>query len=276
MKKRIIRLILLVVILLVYVCSAVGCMLFPIVYLPETVLRPEYAEYFDENEKIYFRTVDGHTGFGYLMLNGKKIPAKYYIDHSIWNNKVMISVYIPREEDLRDDVEPTNNTYAFDTLTLFDKEYNKNKVLTARGVTLFGETFEKVTLYMNQLEKSDFEPWEYQLRWESKVSEEWKILEFVGMEEVLNLHKCVRIYARKSELDQTKACILKWLPDIKGFEIYEIERQDQFVPLESQQPIATGTYVLREEVVTLTFVTDGVFDGAYPTLELILKNQLDG
>ena len=270
MKKRIYGLTLLIVVLFVYTCSAVGCMLFPDVVPLESIPRPKYAEYFDENEKIYFRTVDGYNGFGYLVLNGKKISARYSLNaYSGYADYIEIS--IPKEEDLRIDVEPTNRTYVTTLVPIRDL-YEQNQVAFQKKVELFGESFGKVVLTVNQLEKADFEPWEYRLRWESKTSDEWKILEFVGMEEVLNVHKCVRIYARKSELDQTKSCIFKWLPDVKGFEIYEIERQDQFVSSEGQQPIATGTYVLQDEVVTLTFVTDGVFDGAYPTLELTLKN----
>ena len=51
MKKRIITLILLIAILLVYVCFAVGCVLFSSGGLLEPISRPKYAEYFDENGK---------------------------------------------------------------------------------------------------------------------------------------------------------------------------------------------------------------------------------
>lgn len=273
MKKRIITLILLIAILLVYVCFAVGCVLFSSGGLLEPISRPKYAEYFDENGKMYFRTVNGYTGFGYLMLNGKKVSAKFNI--SYYGDDyygLLIQVMIPKEEDLRADTEITSKTYALDSFTVMDEEDNGSKVLYARKVILFGESIGKVTLSVNQLEKSDFQPWEYQLRWESKISEEWKILDFAGAVEMLNVHKCVTIYARKTEQDKTQACILRWLPDTKGFEIYLLENQSQFEPSAGQQPIATGGYVLQEEVVTLTFVTDGLFDGAYPTLELTLKN----
>ena len=269
MKKRVITLILLIIVLLVYVCFAVGCMLFPRVDPMETIPRPKYVEYFDQNKKIYFRTVGGYDGFGYLTLNGKKIPARYSLDvYSGYEEYIKIS--IPKEEDLRIDVEPTNRTYV-STLVRIRNLYEQNQVAFQKKVELFGESFEKVVLTVNQLEKADFEPWEYQFRWESKISEEWKVLDFVGTEEVFNGHKCLRVHARKTEQDKAQACIFKWLPDTKGFEIYFVEYQSQTTPTEGQQPIATGTYVLQDEVVTLTFVTDGVFDGAYPTLELTLR-----
>lgn len=272
MKKRIMSLISLAILLLVWACIAVGC--WPVVKLPELNERPKFTEYLDEDGKIYFRTVGGYAGFGYLMLNGKKVPAKYYIDpyESYYDEgRVNITVSIPKEEDLRTDTEPTDRTYTSDFLVVKDKEKDGNNLLYAKNVVVFGESIGTVSLVAKQLEKSDFEPWEYGIRWESKISEEWKILDFVGVEEVYNAHKCVTIYARKTEQDKTQACILKWLPEQKGFEIYLLEDQSQIEPSAGQQPIATGTYVFVEEVVTLTFVTDKLFDGAYPTLDLTLR-----
>ena len=92
MKKRIIALIVLIIFATIYSCLAVGCTLGY-----EKASEQRFVEYFDKNGKIYFKTVGGMYGVGYLVLNGKKIEAEYELV-SVGGQGIL--VHIPRTKIL--------------------------------------------------------------------------------------------------------------------------------------------------------------------------------
>ena len=260
MKNRIIALIVLIIFATIYSCLAVGCTLGY-----EKASEQRFVEYFDKNGKIYFKTVGGMYGVGYLVLNGKKIEAEYELV-SVGGQGIL--VHIPKDEDPRIG-KSTNSTYASDYFDTSDLN-EQNQITTSKEVVLFGENFGQIVLTMNQLTKEDFEVWE--LPWQAQMIDDWKLLSLnvADFYSYAANDKYVSMSVRKTMYSQQEYFIFKWLPDTKGFEIYQKE-EDQVKPTEGQQPIAMGTYVLQDDVVTLAFVTDGLFYGAYPTVELTLN-----
>lgn len=264
MKKRIIALIVLIIFATIYSCLAVGCTLGY-----EKASEQRFVEYFDKNGKIYFKTVGGMYGVGYLVLNGKKIEAEYELV-SVGGQGIL--VHIPKDEDPRIG-KSTNRTYASDYFDTSDLN-EQNQITTSKEVVLFGENFGQIVLTMNQLTKEDFEVWE--MSWDVQMIDDWELfsLSSVGLRGQGTNGKPVAMTVwrdmysyRASEME---SFFFVWLPEEKGFEIYTKE-EDQYEPTEGQQPIATGTYVLQDDVVTLAFVTDELFYGAYPTVELTLN-----
>ena len=257
MKKRIIALISIITILLVYICTAIGC---TSEFLPKAE-KLRYVEYIDQNGKMYAKGVTGATPwYGYIVINDKKIPA--YFNQMFPDTSIGVTIL---EKDIPEGFNNWRET-SFYTSDLNEQ----NQLISEENVVLYGENFGQIVLVMNQLEKEDFEVWE--LPWQAQMIDDWKLLSLnvTDFYSYAANDKYVSMSVRKTMYSQQEYFIFKWLPDTKGFEIYQKE-EDQVKPTEGQQPIATGTYVLQDDVVTLAFVTDGLFYGAYPTVELTLN-----
>lgn len=266
MKKRIIALISLVVLLLVWACMAVGC-------TPNLLPKAEklrYVEYTATNGKIYAKGVKGADYWmGYIVIGGKKISATF--DRMFpQNSTIQVKIL---EKDAPEGVD-VRDGFAYDEFSIKDLNEQNQLVSHEENDVLFGENFGQIVLVMNQLTKEDFEVWE--LPWQAQMIDDWELfsLSSVGLRGQGTNGKPVAMTVwrdmysyRASEME---SFFFVWLPEEKGFEIYTKE-EDQYEPTEDQQAMATGTYVLQDDVVTLAFVTDGLFYGAYPTVELTLN-----
>jgi len=258
MKKRIIAFVSVITVLFVYICALMGC---TPKFLPKAE-KLRYVEYVDQNGKIYAKGVYGDTPwYGYIVLNGKKVPACF--KRAFPTTDILVTI---PEKDIPQEFKKSE----YRRFGLKDLNEQNQLVSYRDDVVLYGENFGQIVLTMNQLDKDDFEVWE--LPWKIQIVENWNLvlLTIADLYSYETNDKCVSMYVRKRQGYNTEYFIFRWLPDSNGFEIFEAE-ENQVKPAEDQQPIATGTYVLQEEVVTLTFVTDGVFNGAYPTLMLTLN-----
>ena len=249
MKKKVFALIVLTVFIMAYSCFAAGCR-----NGYEKAHAQRYVEYRDQNGKMYFRTADGCTGVGYLTLNGKKVEATYMIN-GVARPVISVSIY--------------NEEYSCDVLPTSDLN-EQNQLVSSKEVVLFGENFGQIVLTLNQLDKKDFEVWE--MAWDVQMLDDWKLFSLgVGFRSHELDGKCVVMTAYRDmysmKADIREYFLFKWLPNARGFEIYKKE-ENQFVPTEGQQPMATGPYVLQDGKVALTFVADSVFNGAFTTLQL--------
>ena len=257
MKKRIIAFVSVITVLFVYIGALMGC---SPKFLPKAE-KLRYVEYVDPNGKMYAKGVYGTTPwYGYIVINDKKVPACF--ERAFPTTDIIVT--IPEE-----DIPQGFNGWEEKRFALYDLN-EQNQLVSAKDVVLYGENFGQIVLTMNQLDKDDFEVWE--LPWQVQMIDDWELLSlnFAGLYSYETNDKYVSMSVCKTMYSQQEYFIFKWLPDTNGFEIYQKE-DDEVKPAEGQQPIATGTYVLQDEVVTLTFVTDGVFDGAYPTLTLTIN-----
>ncbi len=272
MKKKIISIVLLIVLSVSFVYMAVGCVSH---FLPNAS-EEKYFEYTEKNNKMYIRGIVGISGSeGWILLDGKKISAEF---EPTFKGNLLIRI---RREDVPDYYYITppfdrEVEYVTDIICIGDLNKNDQLVGTNEEVELFDEKFERIVLTLNRLDADDFDAWEYGTRWKSDTSDDYTVLNFYSRTPIWwNTDKCVLISVKKSADAQEEYYIFKWLPEEKGFEIYVRENDEQYTPQEGQEPVSTGTYEKKgekfNETVTLTFTTDGIFDGKYPTLELVRK-----
>lgn len=265
--RRSVKIITLAILLFVYSCLAVGC---------SNAFRKAkkfvYSEYTETEDRIYFRDYQGMFGMhGYIKLGGMKIAAEF--SPTVQGNIVVtIAAEDAPEGDFTID-KSHGKPYVVENLLYIKGDINKNnQIVSDEGVELFGENFGQVVLTRNQLTAEDFDAWEYYSRWEKRMSNDWKLVSFGATCSMYSVYKCVKFHVKKDADGKQKTYIFQWLPDEKGFAIYEREEENDHIPNEGQEPIATGIYVLKDVKVTLTFITDNLFDGAYPTLELTIKS----
>lgn len=267
MKKKLFSIFLLIVLSLSFIYVAIGCV--------DRTLRKaknaRYVEYTEMNGKMYFRWLKA-GGYGYIVLGGEKVPANFSFG---MRSTLVITISAKYAPEGHKNAYSTDEIIADDVFDVYDLNENDQIKSQDEEVELFGEKFERIVLTLNRLDADDFDAWEYSDYWKSDTSDDYAVVNFAQYYLRQGADKCAEISVKKSADANKEYYIFKWLPEEKGFEIYLREDDEQYVPQEGQEPISTGTYKKEgekfNETVTLTFITDGLFDGKYPTLELVRK-----
>lgn len=219
--------------------------------------KVRFAEWHDEDYKISFRIANNTCGYGYITIGGEKVAATYQFVG--WKGQLSITL----DEDLNtdDDLPITSDGFG-----IRDVNGNGQIVSTENNVELFGEYYGKVVLSYTQLEKSDFECWEFISQWEDDGG-------------LLSFHNnCTDYYVCKSAGGQAKCgdrfeqIVFKWIPDGKKFEIYEHVYVDDEHDSFKGETLAEGTYVDNSDVAVLTFTKNNLFTLDTPTLTIRTNN----
>lgn len=171
----------------------------------------------------------------------------------------MLSVTLDEDLNPDDDIPVTSDGCGI-------KDVNgSGQIVSSENVTLFGENYGKIVLSYTQLEKSDFECWEFDGWWE----DEGGLLSFGN--NCQDYYVCKIISGQAKCGDRYEQIDFRWIPDGKRFEIYVRENGDGYHGSMERETVAEGTYEDNAGVAVLTFTKNNLFSLDSPTLTICDK-----
>lgn len=229
-------------------------------YSLQKAKKSAYAEWTDQNGKMYFRTISAGRGQGYIILNGKKVDADFSfgIQSSL---QVVVLVDDLHSDDYRPEDYESTYGVAEEWVTVKDVNKQGQLISTSSDVVLFGEHFGKLILTRREVDKSTVDAWDY-----------CDTLKYGKNEFAISGLGCHGYAARKCKSvcvkreGKTQYYILKWFPEEKKFAL--CAHYDCGFVEDGEPTLAEGTYTNSFEEVTLNFSKDEVFGYTYQGITL--------